>query len=576
MRTLLAVAVLASTALSQAATRRDLRGVVLGPHSAPVPNARVTARTEDHRVVGTARSDGSGEFLLKGLPSETVLLSVSAKHSWAPRVIDSPTTTNEPTAALELRAFDGAEVTGVVRDTDGKPVAGAEVVVVSDVICSALAASSTDVAITDRAGRFELPAPLGSVHVRVSAAGFEFAESQLQVDDDSSTVVSLVPGQGRTWVFTVTGVPSDRVADVRCSLAVRRGGLLGNTALLPPRLLSGLLDAGGRCEIRGLPNDGEVWYSAVSANGLRFDPSDTNADASAFHCHGAISDADAAPSEPTLRGTVLDRAGEPVVGLRGQLFGTHSRIERSFVTDADGTFACDGAYVEGEALLIVCSERQWTLVLRTDDARMLGDDFVSVPYQRGKVVEFSVEPKTELRGVLKDAKGKPIAFHTVRAEYESPSLPGVRLAAGRSATDADGKFVIDGLTTTRADLHVMARSWRGQASAGPFRQPEGGVVDDVELILAPPYEVTGSVVDAKGKAIPGVIVDLFEWTDVLGHKSAKHSVTLADRDGKFSFRGVYTGRFGLRASTDGHNPFAVDGPFDVDGQGVHDRQLPRR
>lgn len=263
------------------------------------------------------------------------------------------------------------------------------------------------------------------------------------------------------------------------------------------------------------------------------------------------------------------------MGLRGWVVGNESRIERAFVTDLYGTFACDGAFIEGEELSIGCGGRQWTLVLRRNDARMLGEDYASVPYQRGKIVEFSVEPTTELRGVPKDAKGKPLAFQMVHAEYEPPSLPGVRLYAGRSATDADGRFVIDGVTTTSADLHVVARSWRGQASAGPFRQPDGGAVEDVELILAPPREVTGRVVDAEGKAIPGAIVELFEWNDELGHESPNEAVTLADRDGKFSFRGVPTGRFGLRASTDGDNPFAADGPFAVDGQGVSDRQLQR-
>jgi protocatechuate 3,4-dioxygenase beta subunit len=105
----------------------EARGVVVDASGNPVANAFVRADAEIGVAHPTARTDGAGGFVLRGLAPgkyDIVASSAAAGTEEHERV---EITERRDATGIRVQLGRGARVSGTVTDADGKPVAGASV-----------------------------------------------------------------------------------------------------------------------------------------------------------------------------------------------------------------------------------------------------------------------------------------------------------------------------------------------------------------------------------------------------------------------------------------------------------------
>lgn len=152
----------------------EVRGVVVDEHGQPVPEADVGYRESDGiGFHGDAfRTDPNGEFRHRFLPLGAPLKISIDKRDFVPVEQSLSLTASQPTRELRLtlaRRPDGGSVAGVVRDQEGKPLAGAKVANYGN------RSSQERLTTTDAEGRFVLHDLFDSsrgIYVRVSAKDF--------------------------------------------------------------------------------------------------------------------------------------------------------------------------------------------------------------------------------------------------------------------------------------------------------------------------------------------------------------------------------------------------------------------
>jgi hypothetical protein len=551
-----------------------IQGTVLDPRLEPVPNARVTAYNDDGEVVGTARSDGSGRFLLTKLPKLNLHVTAIAKgprigahRAWS---VDD----DQAMPLIALRLFDAAKVRGVVRNAAGQPIAGAQVIAVNDEACNHFGTAFVMAAETDPRGRFEIPAALlGEVAVRATADGYLLGETKITLLDDTKGVaVELQRGKGRELVVSALQVPANRLADVRGQLTAHPRGLLQVDLVLPPRLRQGRLDANGRWIVRGLPVDLPLRYVSLHAPGMSFDPALQSVEADgdvALEFRASVSDDMSAATsskqpavEPTLRVVLRQRDGSPVAGVRVFLSGMNSAVEREAVAAEDGTMAVDGAFLDGELVGLDIGSKDW--IVDADQAeKMPGDSMLLLEYRRGKTIELLATPAVKLRGVLLNAAGRPAKGERIALYLQSEAFAGARIATGFGVTNERGEFEFGRIARDSDPLYLVVKSMRGAAELGPLVPPAEGDLTGIKLKMGPPLEVSGQLLSKRGVPVPGARVELLAWSDDPETPKKSTEIVLTDRSGRFVFRGMPAGSYGVHAIGALREPFAASEPFEA-------------
>jgi protocatechuate 3,4-dioxygenase beta subunit len=159
-----------------------ISGKVVDEAGQPVPKARITVAPtmwgwSEHRAKTT--TDDKGEFTLVALPAGShILASVDGEH--APSRSAPVTVGNQPVSGITITMKSGASLSGVVVDTDGKPVAAAAVRVAgkgADVWWRQQARQTT----TDAEGKFTLRG-LGRNQMQVRAESDAVASKVTSVD----------------------------------------------------------------------------------------------------------------------------------------------------------------------------------------------------------------------------------------------------------------------------------------------------------------------------------------------------------------------------------------------------------
>jgi hypothetical protein len=147
---------------------RRLPGRIVDLEGTPLPGIRVTAQGRREGDEQVTLSDGSGEFLLKGLGSAFRILAEGDR--WAPSIVDDA----GPGSPVEIRMGPGAILSGTLATTGGDPIAGVEV--------RAWREPLTWEALTDPEGRYRLTGlPVGEY---VLSAGRMRREVKLSHGDD--------------------------------------------------------------------------------------------------------------------------------------------------------------------------------------------------------------------------------------------------------------------------------------------------------------------------------------------------------------------------------------------------------
>ena len=146
----------------QAPPQRTVTGTITGPDDELVADALVAVAA--HAGLGV-RSGGDGRYRLTGLPLGELALTVTARGYQRARVelgVGSPGGHRRRDVRLER----GPAVTGVVVDSDGRPVEGATVRCRGGDVAPSAEPSAEPSALSDGAGRFELgPEAAGCVAV---------------------------------------------------------------------------------------------------------------------------------------------------------------------------------------------------------------------------------------------------------------------------------------------------------------------------------------------------------------------------------------------------------------------------
>ena len=510
-------------------------GTVTGPEGRPVANAAVVvtspADLSDPPIV--ARSDAEGRFRVTARRRGPHTVRVEAA-GLAARTVEKA----RPGTPLRVALAKGGTIEGVVKDAaSGEPVAGARVEAREDTrLVGAVtwdASLGVVQAVTDAKGAFRLEGlPRGPHTVSASLRGAGRA-SRAGVTPGQRAELLLVAGPaivGR--VLLPDGKPAIRAA-VRAEAEV---------AFFPVRVAT--TDATGRYELAGLAAGG---YRVIAAHedaalgmigGIRVERGDVEVDVSLMP-----------PSR--VSGRLVDGGGQPVAGtvVLSEIDGMASpRTVGALVraqAGADGRFTLERVPAGSHGARVT--------------ARGLAPRHVAldVPARAGTVDigDVALESGLQLRGRVRDKAGAAIADATVRAFPDGP-----RGAAGalEGVTDADGGFVLGGATGGTYQLSVYAPGYTR------FSEAVDAPRDGLEVVLTAAGSITGTVVDAAGRA-----VETFEVLALPGEgvRQMPRRRSFTDEGGRFTLDEIPgAGTYSVQVSARDSGRQVVRGVKVTDGQ----------
>ena len=319
-------------------------------------------------------------------------------------------------AELELSLPPGPRVEGLVLGPEDRPVPGAEVFVAR----RETRFGTGLLAVTDAHGRFAL-ADLKGVRIAARAPGF-LASHTWEASGVPGQTVELVlrlQGVGATLRGRVIGPGGEPVSGVDLYLPRLGPSPQGATdegrRMRPtyPEVL--VTDERGRFETPGAP---EGSYSVRVASGRHPEQRVPVRSLSGVAVENEIR----LTAGGSVRGVVRDGSGSLRAGVSVSIH-PEEELKRFTVTDAEGGFAFEG--VEGKALVAAGSR---------DEGE--GKRQVTVAAGQALEVELVLVSGAELRGVLVDDGGAPLADH--RVCVIRPGRDGLWLR--ESVTDAEGRF----------------------------------------------------------------------------------------------------------------------------------------
>lgn len=452
--------------------------VVAKADGKPVAGVRLLATPQAtvryvHDVIHCV-SDAEGRFALGGLRAGLYNLSVATSHDevgeW---ILDSPvvfqTAAGHTTPDVKVELAKGGLVeVQLTSETDGKPIAGADVGLYSQTEGKHFRGRSDDKGIA----RFRLKA--GTYTVNNAGKRDEFTSTALgqkaEVAEGETTSVTVVLKPAPQIAGTAVDGEGKPVAGADIRLMPYGGGALKT-------------DAEGKFTLRSgghFPMGSSDMQSVLV---VRLPDRDLAAQVDV--------DVDALdkPIEIKLRpattfaGRVVDPGGKPLAGvpiivlMRVANWGTSLDYGSPPKTDAEGRYEVRGIPAGGRYTI---SANTWggSQGLATHGSAEAEGDFDDVPGGRVEVADMTLHPADcSLEGLVVDADDEPVSGAHV-------SVSNVRGSVGQpsdnTSTDADGKFRIAHLCKGKATLFASART--GNAY-GNVTVDVDGDVKDVKVVL---------------------------------------------------------------------------------------------
>lgn len=413
------------------------RGTVLDALSGE-PIAGATVRQNEVNAVET---DTAGRFALHGLAGGRTLMG--AMRVSAPGYLDASPAVPFPRGAMEVEMAIHLQpvstlrvVEGVVRGPGGSPVAGALLALELSGVQPYTVQTQSGID-----GRFAFeglppdhlpdPARIRILHAHHALADVQLARSALW----EPLTIRLERGRRvRGRVLDETGAP---VADASVGVISTdrwwtiEGERIGGSSMdswtyriLPILAGSGATDAEGRFELPRLPSDAlqvlafgrmTTWLVESGKTGAYLPRGTADVDDVVIRVRRGW----------TLRGRVVDAAGEPVFGVRVAAEG----VQVSDFTRRDGTFDLSPVFRD-----------ETTVRVRSEDYRAE----VGVRRGEGTALRIEATPQGAVHGKVVDATGGPLAGVTV-ARADAPE-------GATATTSADGTFSLYGLPIGRVVL----------------------------------------------------------------------------------------------------------------------------
>ncbi len=477
------------------APKGTIEGRVLGPLGDPLPNVEVVATYNPRgtAVVAKSRTDGEGMFVIGRLPTDQgcIVLARLPNHTTAVGYASLGPTT--PQVGIELRLWEANTLRGRVVDPLGKPVVDAAVLGTKDCtgVDSGFLPPETR---TDAKGQFELPGvPIGDCVVRVWRPGFELREHELVAPADTTLEVPLAPGDGTQLAIYAKGLPDELLAQTVVHITATRGSRF----TLPSAVEQNGLDAGGQCNLKGLPN--AQWRIELEAPGCVFEPRSMSTREGRFV--NVLAFAAKAGGEVTLRGTLRSTDGKP---LKGQILASNTRRSQSVrgarsgraTTDADGRFVLHSPLVKDEPYHLQLVDSTWALEQPMEDSQLL-DLRYRVRWQDNadpdRELSLIAAPASLVTARLVDPDGKPVPFVTTELQgYRNKVQPPwgtVAFATSRR----DGTLAFPGLFDSEFDLRVHASDHGGGSGDSDSFRLDAGNHHQVQVVMQRPGTVRGRV-----------------------------------------------------------------------------------
>jgi RNA polymerase sigma factor (sigma-70 family) len=504
-----------------------LSGRVLSVAGAPIRGALVaifeggTQSTAIEPVFQETR-DGSWSATV---PVGTYAVSASAPGVVGRAVVVTCGSAQAPVIELRLRDH-GARLHGVVGDTEGGPVSLATVVLMDPARPDRILATRSHAD-----GSYELGAEPGLYTALVVHPEYTLEARPITLGDDGMREdVTLLPGGSvEGTVVDDKGAPlvGARVTTVAPTFSeMRSAPARWQMASIYGALRPSLTDADGRFVLRGLP-PGHVQLAARSSAFVTTTP--TSFDLTLAETKTGVVVATAAAR--AIRGFVAARdagstgvANVQVIAMRD---GTAIALPAVATTDGGGQFEIDGLApgtyrlaAVGGALAPYVGEPSIELVDRdaTDQLILL---------DRGVVVRGTTDARAHV---------------TLAPDASTMSATGyLRAALTRADVDEHGAFTLAGVMPGRYVIAATTFHARGELAL----EVGTAAPASLEIALAARPVIEGQVVDARGVALAGVLVQ--------AHAAASpdplaltHLTVRTDERGAFKIVGVSPGRYQLR------------------------------
>lgn len=509
----------------------------------PIQGATVSHGTGIFETESYEETDERGMFSLIGIPRGRISLRARADGYAPGRINLDLRNTSESERGVQIDLHRWTSVAGVVRDTVGEPVAGADVFVELDSFL--FKRSSERVATTGTDGRFEanLEDVNGVVRLKATHEDFTSGTSRAvnvvageHVDD---LVITMAVGGRIAGIVLAEGTKP--LANARVNLYNQPERKVANPAIMPSGPFQQAAPRGkvthsvttgpdGKFDIRGI--DAGVKILEVNADGFVVDRRRDLL---------VIDEELTGPLEIGLTrgreiaGRVVDSSSKPLRGARVKFRiaeGTGDRGMGSATTDEEGVFVLED------------------LGLGTYDLDFVHAGFVKKQMKSVSAGQSDISITLEKLGgiagtvTMPQATRKPGSFEVLL--YRDATLGESAPLRRKSVAAASGKFKLESIDPGTYEIAIEAPGM--MPAYGSVTVVEGQVAKGVDFFLSLGGVIMGTVTDESTGA-PVAQADVF--VRYLGDATGARRVVgpvRTEQDGSYLVSGLLEGRYEVYAT----------------------------
>jgi protocatechuate 3,4-dioxygenase beta subunit len=552
------------------------------------------------RVLATALSDLDGAFELHGLRPGAVFLDGRSERYYVRTPAAVRLAEGEAREGIELLAYPGGRVRGVVRGPEGQPVAGALVSLRPGL--NAFFGQVTQrqyrwlEATTGADGAFDLPGVPRGEGYALTAQAAEMALEEVHgvaVVEGQTTIVNVQGHAGATVLGQVVDVRGHPVAGAQ-------------VAMIYMDLSRVLFSTDGQGEPLATDADGRFRLDRVAAGAIAFMAAADGLAPSRIERLDVVDGGTYRDvvlelgAGETLRGIVVDERAQPVAGALIEVIPMERPEDPEVVkmalrvrevrglSGADGRFTIAG--LSGERLFVQASKTGY--VTRVRFAVPLDGGELKLLLERGVEVKGSVtrsdgQPVPRFRVATNttelDAEGKPVPGSDRRAAERTmrgfafgrgdPRETGMRLRAGTKVSQrrpgdewqevqsADGRFELRGIPPGRVRVRVRAEGFL-EPPAQEVVLAAGAASAELAFVMEQGMTVRGTAVDARsGRPVAEAQVTAYAQGNDERRRGGGPGGMLrfgGDRE-DFDFLALSAADGRRSALTDGKGRFEIDG-----------------